>query len=216
WVLDTALASLSRWARSGIELSVAVNVSSRLLEDRSIEEIVGKALASSRAEPGRLTLEITEGIATSGAAGKAMQRLAEMGVRLSLDDFGTGYSSLVFLKRLPVRELKIDRSFIKQLPGDPDSVAIVRTAIGVGHNLGLRVIGEGVEDRDAEALLVEAGCDAVQGFLIGHPVPEQDMTDLLESGREVEGASSGPPPNGEGGLKGGVKTTLLNDTLADA
>jgi diguanylate cyclase (GGDEF)-like protein/PAS domain S-box-containing protein len=216
WVLDNALGQLCRWVRAGIDVSVAVNVSPRLLEDHSIVEDVGKALASTKAEPQRLTLEISESVATSGAAGKAMHRLAELGVRLSLDDFGTGYSSLVFLKRLPIHEIKIDRSFIKQLPSDPDATAIVRTAIGVGHNLGLRVIAEGVEDTDAEAVLIEAGCDAVQGYLIGQPVPEQDMGDLLESGRELATSPSGPPPDGEGGLKGGVKTTLLNDTLADA
>ena len=94
-----------------------------------------------------------------------MQRLAELGVRLSLDDFGTGYSSLVYLKRLPIHEIKVDRSFVKTLPADPDASAIVRSAIGLGHNLGLRVIAEGVEDRDAEAMLVEAGCDARPGLL---------------------------------------------------
>ncbi|TME06855.1 MAG: PAS domain S-box protein [Chloroflexi bacterium] len=218
WVLDNALNRLCRWIQSGLELSVAVNVSPRLLEDHSIVEDVAKALATSNADPARLTLEITEGVATSAAAGKAIHRLAEMGVRLSLDDFGTGYSSLVFLKRLPIHELKIDRSFIKQVAVDPDASAIVRTAIGVGHNLGLRVIGEGVEEREAEAVLIEAGCDAVQGYLIGKPVPEDEMTDLLESGRELSGSPPGPPPDGEGGLKGGVKTTTpaLSDSLADA
>ena len=203
WVLDTALNRLCGWIQSGLELSVAVNVSPRLLEDHSIVEDVAKALATSNADPARLTLEITEGVATSAAAGKAIHRLAEMGVRLSLDDFGTGYSSLVFLKRLPIHELKIDRSFIKQVAVDPDASAIVRTAIGVGHNLGLRVIGEGVEEREAEAVLIEAGCDAVQGYLIGKPVPEDEMTDLLESGRELSGSPPGPPPMGREGSREG-------------
>jgi EAL domain-containing protein (putative c-di-GMP-specific phosphodiesterase class I) len=202
WVLDTALAQLCTWLKTGIEVSVAVNVSPKLLEDHSIVEEVGRALGTSKADPNRLTLEISESVATSAAAGKAMARLAEMGVRLSLDDFGTGYSSLIYLKRLPVHEIKIDRSFVKPLPADPDASAIVRTAIGVGHNLGLRVIAEGVEDRDAEAMLTEAGCDALQGFLIGKPVPEQEMTELLESGKELATASSGPPPEGEGSREG--------------
>ncbi len=186
WVLDAALAQLCKWLASGLDLSVAVNVSARCLEDHSIVEDVGRALAASKADPRRLTLEISEGIAMSAAAGKAMQRLAEMGVRLSLDDFGTGYSSLVYLKRLPIHEIKVDRSFVKTLPSDPDASAIVRSAIGLGHNLGLRVIAEGVEEGDAEAMLLEAGCDAVQGYLIGRPVPEEQMTAILESSnREV-------------------------------
>jgi EAL domain-containing protein (putative c-di-GMP-specific phosphodiesterase class I) len=126
----------------------------------------------------------------SAGAGKAMQRLAEMGVRLSLDDFGTGYSSLVYLKRLPVHEIKVDRSFVQSLPSDPDAAAIVRSAIGLGHNLGLRVIAEGVEDPDAESMLLDLGCDAIQGFLVGRPVPEEEMTEMLLGGRDEVAAPS--------------------------
>src|SRR5581483_9134628 len=204
WVLDAALAQLCRWLAAGIDISVAVNVSSRTLEDHSIVDDVSKALATSKAEASRLTLEISETLAMSAAAAKAMTRLSEMGVRLSLDDFGTGYSSLVYLKRLPIHEIKIDRSFVKTLPADPDASAIVRSAIGLGHNLGLRVIAEGVEDRDAEAMLAEAGCDAVQGFLIGRPVPEAEITALLESNREVAAPPpAGPPPTREEGSREG-------------
>jgi diguanylate cyclase (GGDEF)-like protein/PAS domain S-box-containing protein len=183
WVLDTALAQLCRWLAAGADISVAVNVSQRCLEDHSIVEDASRALVTTKADPGRLILEISEGVAMSAGAGKAMQRLAEMGVRLSLDDFGTGYSSLVYLKRLPIHEIKIDRSFVKALPSDPDAAAIVRSAIGLGHNLGLRVVGEGVEEPEAEAMLAEAGCDAVQGFLVARPVPEEEMTESLLAGR---------------------------------
>ncbi len=181
WVLDTALAQLCKWLAAGFDLSVAVNVSAKCLEDHSIVEDAAHALATSKADPQRLTLEISETVAMSAATGKAMQRLADMGVRLSLDDFGTGYSSLVYLKRLPIHEIKVDKSFVKTLPSDPDASAIVRAAIGLGHNLGLRVIAEGVEEADAEAMLLDSGCDAVQGYLIGRPVPEKEMTALLES-----------------------------------
>jgi diguanylate cyclase (GGDEF)-like protein/PAS domain S-box-containing protein len=183
WVLDTALAQLCKWLAAGFDLSVAVNVSAKCLEDHSIVEDTSRALAASKAEPSRLTLEISETVAMSAATGKAMQRLAEIGVRLSLDDFGTGYSSLVYLKRLPIHEIKVDKSFVKTLPSDPDAAAIVRSAIGLGHNLGLRVIAEGVEEADAEAMLLESGCDAIQGYLVGRPVPEAEMTALLESAR---------------------------------
>ena len=207
WVLDTALAQLAQWVASGQDVSVAVNVSPRCLDDHSIVEDVTRALATSRVEPRRLTLEVSEGAAMSAPAAKALERLAEMGVRLSLDDFGTGYSSLVYLKRLPIHEIKIDRSFVKTLPGDPDAAAIVRAAVGLGHSLGLRVIAEGVEDRDAEGMLIEAGVDAAQGYFIGRPAPEDEMTSLLESGREMTATAGqvGPPalpPEREGSREG--------------
>src|SRR5260370_19467697 len=108
-----------------------------------------------------------------------------MGVRLALDDVGTGYSSLLYLMRLPVDEIKIDRSFVSALAADPDSGAIVRSAVGLGHNLGLRVVAEGLQDRAAEAILIEAGCDAAQGFLVGRPVPEHDITQRLTLHEEL-------------------------------
>src|SRR5207245_8979916 len=110
--------------------------------------------------------------AMAAAAAKALHTLNEMGVRLSLDDFGTGYSSLLYLMRLPVHEIKIDRSFVAGLGTDPDSGAIVRSAVGLGHNPGLRVVGEGLQDRLAEGVLVEAGSDDAQGLRDGRPVPE--------------------------------------------
>jgi diguanylate cyclase (GGDEF)-like protein/PAS domain S-box-containing protein len=179
WVLDNALTQLRRWLALGLDLTVSVNVSPRCIEDHSLEEMVSRALESSKVEPHRLTLEITEGVAMAAAAGKALARLSEMGIRLSLDDFGTGYSSLLYLMRLPVNEIKIDRSFVTGLATDPDSGAIVRSAVGLGHNLGLRVVAEGLQDRAAEAILLEAGCDAAQGFLIGKAVDEAEATRLL-------------------------------------
>ena len=184
-----------------------MNVSPRSLDDHSIVEDVTRALATSRVEPRRLTLEVSEGAAMSAPAAKALERLAELGVQLSLDDFGTGYSSLIYLKRLPIHEIKVDRSFVKTLPGDPDAAAIVKAAVGLGHSLGLRVIAEGVEDRDAEGMLIEAGVDAAQGFFIGRPAPEEEMTALLDSGREMTAAAgqAGPPalpPEREGSREG--------------
>src|SRR4030081_1269886 len=137
--------------------------------------MVARALGTFKVEPQRLTLEITEGVAMAAAAAKALHRLNEMGVRLALDDFGTGYSSLLYLMRLPVNEIKIDRSFVSALASDPDSGAIVRSAVGLGHNLGLRVVAEGLQDRAAEAILVEAGGEAAQGFLVGRPMDEPEL-----------------------------------------
>jgi EAL domain-containing protein (putative c-di-GMP-specific phosphodiesterase class I) len=179
WVLDNALGQLCKWLAAGIDISVSVNVSPRCIEDHSLEEMVARALETSKVEPHRLTLEIAEGVAMAAAAAKALARLSEMGVRLSLDDFGTGYSSLLYLMRLPVNEIKIDHSFVTGLATDPDSAAIVRSAVGLGHNLGLRVVAEGLQDRAAEAILLEAGCDSAQGFLIGRPMDEPEATSLL-------------------------------------
>jgi diguanylate cyclase (GGDEF)-like protein/PAS domain S-box-containing protein len=179
WVMDNALSQLRKWLALGLDVTMSVNVSPRCIEDHSLEEMVARALESSGVEPHRLTLEITEGVAMAAAAGKALARLSEMGIRLSLDDFGTGYSSLLYLMRLPVNEIKIDRSFVSGLATDPDSGAIVRSAVGLGHNLGLRVVAEGLQDRAAEAILLDAGCDAAQGFLIGRPADESEATELL-------------------------------------
>jgi diguanylate cyclase (GGDEF)-like protein/PAS domain S-box-containing protein len=179
WVIDSALAQLCKWLEEGLDVSVSLNVSPRNIEDHSLEEMVARALGTFKVDPQRLTLEITEGVAMAAAAAKALHRLNEMGVRLALDDFGTGYSSLLYLMRLPVNEIKIDRSFVSALASDPDSGAIVRSAVGLGHNLGLRVVAEGLQDRAAEAILVEAGCDAAQGFLVGRPAPEREITTLL-------------------------------------
>src|SRR5438477_2525336 len=179
WVIDAALTQLCKWLADGIDVSVSLNVSPRNIEDHSLEEMVARALGNFKVDPSRLTLEITEGVAMAAAAAKALHRLHEIGVRLSLDDFGTGYSSLLYLMRLPVNEIKIDRSFVAGLASDPDSAAIVRSAVGLGHNLGLRVVAEGLQDRMAEAVLVEAGCDAAQGFLVGRPVEAGEITALL-------------------------------------
>ena len=180
WVLDAALTQLCKWIADGLDISVALNVSPRSIEDHSLEEMVARALGNFDVEPHRLTLEITEGVAMAAAAAKALHRLHEIGVRIALDDFGTGYSSLLYLMRLPVNEIKIDRSFIAALATDPDSAAIVRSAVGLGHNLGLRVVAEGLQDRMAEAVLVEAGCDAAQGFLVGRPTDESEISALLK------------------------------------
>ena len=188
WVLDSALRQLRAWMDSGMTLSMAVNISPQSVEDPSLVETVARALSTWGIEPSRLTLEVTESVAMAGAAGKALHNLSDMGVQVSLDDFGTGYSSLLYLKRLPVSEIKIDRSFVSGLASDGDSAAIVRSAVGLGHNLGLRVVAEGLQDRHAEAILMDSGCDAAQGFLIGRPVSGLEMTSYLSTTAGAERA----------------------------
>jgi diguanylate cyclase (GGDEF)-like protein/PAS domain S-box-containing protein len=192
WVIDSALEQLCKWLDDGIDVSVSLNVSPRNIEDHSLEEMVARALANFKVDPSRLTLEITEGVAMAAAAAKALRRLHEIGVRLALDDFGTGYSSLLYLMRLPVNEIKIDRSFVSALATDPDSGAIVRSAVGLGHNLGLRVVAEGLQDRMAEAVLVEAQCDAAQGYLVGRPAEGGEITTILKRRAEATHPSAAP------------------------
>ncbi len=194
WVLDNALSQLCKWLAAGLDISISINVSPRCIEDHSMEEMVTRALATSKVEARRLTLEITEGVAMAAAAAKSLARLSEIGVRLSLDDFGTGYSSLLYLMRLPIDEIKIDRSFVSALATDADSAAIVRSAVGLGHNLRLRVVAEGLQDRAAEAILIEAGCDAAEGFLVGRPMNEPETTALL-----IERSGAAGSPDGSSG-----------------
>ncbi|MCU1599452.1 MAG: putative Diguanylate cyclase/phosphodiesterase [Frankiales bacterium] len=172
FVLDRALA-LS--ARTGT--SVAVNVSPRGFADGALVEDVSDALTRHAVPAGLLTLEITEGTVMSDPAVglELLQQLSALGVRLSVDDFGTGYSSLSYLKRLPVDEVKIDRSFVMSMTSDHDDAAIVGSIVRLAHDLGLSVVAEGVETADAWLALRELGCDVAQGYFQSRPVPAEAL-----------------------------------------
>ncbi|MEA2684783.1 MAG: hypothetical protein QOK05_3111 [Chloroflexota bacterium] len=177
WVLDAALKQVREWLDAGLELAMAINMSARNLHDPELPNIVARLLTSWKVPAELLIMEITEGIAMDGAAEERLQQLAAMGVRLSIDDFGTGYSSLAYLKRLPMEELKIDRSFVTSMDTSPDDAAIVRPTIDLGHNLGLRVVAEGVENEAVMDMLRTYGCDMAQGHYIS---PPRDATDFLK------------------------------------
>ena len=173
WVLRSALTDCARWRTQGRDLGVAVNVSPRgLLAPRFSHEVA--ALLAETGVPARaLTLEITESSVMSDPA-KALLVLNELhavGVQLSIDDFGTGYSSLAYLQRLPVHEVKIDKSFVLDLATDQNDVAIVRAILDLAHNLELRVVAEGVEGQRSLEILTQLGCDCVQGYLVSRPLP---------------------------------------------
>jgi len=159
-------------------LTVAVNLSPRTLQDPGLPRRISDMLAVYAAPPDMLSLEITENILMSDPARSmdCLTRLHEMGVRIVIDDFGTGYSSLSYLRRLPVDELKIDRSFIAALLTGQDDV-IVRSTIDLAHNLGLRVVAEGVEDDEVLARLMLLGCDAAQGTFSRAPAPAAEIRD---------------------------------------
>jgi EAL domain-containing protein (putative c-di-GMP-specific phosphodiesterase class I) len=181
-VLDASLREARYALSAGRELRVAVNLSPRSLLDDRIVSDVGRLLGRWDV-PGRLLqLEITESmlVADPRRAAQVLHALRDMGVGLSLDDFGTGYSSLAQLSELPVDELKVDRSFVARLEDqDPAASAIVRSTVHLAHELGLRVVAEGVESRPVLAHLEQLGCDAVQGFLFGEPVPHEQLTSAL-------------------------------------
>ncbi len=183
YVLRTALRQCREWRDAGLELCVSVNLAMPNLVDPQLPGLVEGMLAEERAEPGWLCLELTEGsvMADPDRALEILGRLNRLGVRLSVDDFGTGYSSLAYLKRLPVHEVKVDRSFVMCMEESPADAAIVRSTVSLAHQLGLEVVGEGVEDAEALASLADMGCDRYQGFLLSRPVPADELTRWLES-----------------------------------
>ncbi|HEY3061412.1 MAG TPA: EAL domain-containing protein [Chloroflexota bacterium] len=177
WVLSTALRQVRAWQGTGVDLPIAVNLSMRDLHDPELPDTVAELLSTWQVAPSRLMVEITENglMAEPARALQTVTGLRAMGIRIAIDDFGTGYSSLAYLKRLPVDELKIDRSFVRELAGDRDDLAIVRSTISLGHDLGLRIVAEGVEDAATMDLLQELGCDIGQGYHIGKPVAAHDL-----------------------------------------
>ncbi|MDX6517011.1 MAG: hypothetical protein QOH73_2677 [Gaiellaceae bacterium] len=182
-VLDRALGQLHAWDAEGLELAVSVNVGTRNLIDLGFPDDVAAALAKWGLPATRLELEITESTVLQDPhrTGIVLDRLDALGIRLSIDDFGTGYSSLAYLHRLPVSEIKIDRSFVTNMEHDEDGAVIVRSTIELGRNLGLAVVAEGVEDAETCSLLAELGCDSVQGFHLSHPLPAAELATWLRS-----------------------------------
>jgi diguanylate cyclase (GGDEF)-like protein len=170
YILDTALGQCSEWRDAGSPLSVAVNLSTRSLLDSTFPERVGELIEKWDLEPSALELEITETMIMHDPirAQETLSRLSEQGIRLAIDDFGTGYSSLAYLNRLPVDEIKIDRSFVLDMV---QSDAIVQSTIDLGRNLGLTVVAEGVETQEALAQLRALGCGQAQGFYLSRPLP---------------------------------------------
>lgn len=189
WVLDSACAQLARWAQHPqfSQLSIAVNVSSRQFHQTDFVEQVMNALAATNANPRRLKLELTESLLISNVDDviAKMTALKTRGVAFALDDFGTGYSSLAYLKRLPLDELKIDQSFVRDTLTDANDAAIVITIIALADSLGLDVIAEGVETEAQRAFLAQHGCGSYQGYLFSRPLPiaafEQYGTTLTDT-----------------------------------
>ncbi|WP_293762032.1 EAL domain-containing protein [uncultured Aquitalea sp.] len=183
WVLDTTCSDMHRWLVAGVLPGrIAVNVSGRQLKYSSIVDTVSEALHRHGLDSSLLELEITESVAMDEDSGvvEVLRRLQALGIYLSIDDFGTGYSSLSYLKRLPVRGLKIDQSFIMDLHQDRDDAAITEAIISIARSLGLDLVAEGVELEEQRQFLVAQGCRAGQGYLFSRPVPAAEFEDLLQ------------------------------------
>jgi EAL domain-containing protein (putative c-di-GMP-specific phosphodiesterase class I) len=183
WALDAALQQAQVWLARGWRLSVAVNLSARDMQDAALPDHISELLARYAVPPELLTVEITEGMLVQDPeqAMAVLGRLHALGVHAALDDFGTGYSSLAYLKRLPVSELKIDQSFVRELVNDRRDQAIVALTIGLGHSLDMRVVAEGVEDQATLDLLAGLGVDVIQGYLLSRPQPAGEFDTWLSA-----------------------------------
>jgi EAL domain-containing protein (putative c-di-GMP-specific phosphodiesterase class I) len=179
-VLNEALQQQRIWRDQGVDLTMAVNISGHSLgEGSNLPGMVAELTNTWGTAPGRLTLELTEGSLVATAAPEILDQLHSMGEIMSIDDFGTGYSSLAYLQRLPVDEIKIDRSFVTSLAVASDDELIVGSTVELAHNLGLTVVAEGVEDQRAMDLLVTYACDGVQGYFFSRPCPADELTKWL-------------------------------------
>jgi len=183
WVLEESIRQCGIWRAQGLALRVSVNISTRDLMTRELPDIVSQLLEKYRSPAEMLCLEITEsGFMDDPAhALRILEQLHEIGVQLSIDDYGTGYSSLSYIARLPVDELKIDRSFVMRMTKDDTTSMIVRSTIELGHSLGLKVVAEGVEDEASFRFLRELGCDQAQGYFMSRPLPAAGLEEWLRN-----------------------------------
>ena len=182
WALIRALGGIAAWHQKGLDLAIAVNLSSRNLMERDLPQLVLELVQAHRIEPDRLTLEITESaiMLDPETALEVLKELDDLGFRLSIDDFGTGYSSLGYLKTLPVDELKIDKSFVLPMCESASDLMIVRSTVDLAHNLGLKVVAEGIESQAHVDKLTELGCDVGQGFFISRPIPLDQFDEWIK------------------------------------
>jgi EAL domain-containing protein (putative c-di-GMP-specific phosphodiesterase class I) len=199
WVLEAACAQLALWARrpDRAHLSISVNVSVRQFRHPEFIDEVLSCIRRAGIPPNRLKLELTESLLAENidANMAKMRNLKDLGVSLSVDDFGIGYSSLSYLKHLPIDELKIDRSFIKDILVDGNDAAIAGTIIGLCRNLGLEVIAEGVETEEQRAFLARQGCHRYQGYLFCRPLPIEELEAFIDSAAGGAGVLLRPEPS---------------------
>jgi PAS domain S-box-containing protein/diguanylate cyclase (GGDEF)-like protein len=184
WVLETACEQLAQWRDGALGgVRVGVNVSGRQFRESDLAETVASVITNTNIDPRRLDLELTESMLMADGEGtlRLLRELAKLGISLSIDDFGTGYSSLAYLKRFPVNTVKIDRAFVRDLDHDEDGRVIANAIISLAHSLSMQTIAEGVETEAQASLLARHGCDEIQGYLIGRPLPVADFVAFATS-----------------------------------
>jgi EAL domain-containing protein (putative c-di-GMP-specific phosphodiesterase class I)/CHASE2 domain-containing sensor protein len=181
YVLEQAIEDALHWEQAGYPIGVAVNVSATLLADHEFIETVGQILQGSQLPTDQVTIEVTESAAMDSPerAIAALESWRSHGVNISIDDYGTGQSSLGYLQKLPATELKIDKSFVQTIGSEPRNAIMVRSTIALAHELGMKVVAEGIEDEECLRLLSEMGCDTAQGYLIGRPMTADAIADFL-------------------------------------
>jgi diguanylate cyclase (GGDEF)-like protein/PAS domain S-box-containing protein len=189
WVIRKALQDSVTLKQQGLEYEFAINISGRYFQDTNFVDDISHLIKETGADANLLVLELTESVLMSDIDRTidTLERLHKLGIRLSIDDFGTGYSSLEYLKRFPVAELKIDKSFVMHMLHDENDAVIVRSTIGLAHNLGMKVTGEGVENANIYDLLAGLGCDACQGYYISEPLPLTGLSNFLQTSRWAKG-----------------------------
>ena len=185
WVIANAAAQARSWGDQGLMIKMSLNISARDLLDSDFSAYVDKRLQESGVHPSMICMEITESALMEDPikARRTVEELHNLGLSISIDDYGTGYSSLAYVKNLPVNELKIDREFIKNMIENEEDVAIVRSTIELGHNLGLKVVAEGIEREEEMQMLKDFGCDQAQGYLISKALTATDMEKWISNNR---------------------------------
>jgi len=193
-VIDDVVAQVAEWDRQGVRLRASLNVSIRDLHTEEIVQRLGRRIAQHGVQPEQIQLEITEGalMADPGRVLATIGRISALGVAVSLDDFGTGYSSLLHLRRLPLTEVKVDRSFVAGMAHNSDDAAIVRSTVELARALGLRVVAEGVENEYTYRLLKETGCSVAQGWYSARPMPAEEIPGWLSRHRATVAAPAAP------------------------
>ena len=183
WALDEAYRQYMQWQQAGYALDMSVNLSAYTLRDTKLLEHILSLQEKWNPPAGALVMEVTESAVMGDLdyVSGILSELSGQGVQFSIDDFGTGYSSLSHLKHLPVSELKIDKSFVMEMDSDSDNATIVRSTVDLAHNMGLRVVAEGVETAETLDALGELGCNQAQGYFIARPAPPEELITFLES-----------------------------------
>jgi EAL domain-containing protein (putative c-di-GMP-specific phosphodiesterase class I) len=182
WVITEACHQNRIWQDCGLSpITMAVNISTQIFKQRDLPAMIATTLELTGLDPHFLEVEITESVMLHNVEGtiKVLRLIRDMGVSISIDDFGTGYSSFSYLKQLPINAIKIDRSFVKDLPDNPEDIAIVKAIIATSHSLSLKVIAEGVETVEQREFLTLHNCDEYQGYLFSKPLCAKDITNVL-------------------------------------